>query len=216
MKTFDFYEFAGILTPGVVVLFSLSLAYPEATPFLSGHDISVGDLGLFVVLAYVAGHLVQGVGNLLESYFWKPFGGMPTNWLVQQRVCGYLNAQQLEALPKKIEQLLGFQLGKALSDLTDAEWIPTVRSIHASVQSAGRSGRVDVFNGNYGMLRGVGSAFLLAAVLCALSTLAQKWTLTFLMVGCAAVAFVRMHRFGKHYARELFIQFLQLDPRSEK
>ena len=211
MKNFDFYEFAGILAPGVVLLFAVNLTHPQVTPFLAGQQISVGSLGLFVVLAYVAGHLVQGVGNLVEGAFWKAFGGMPTSWLVQQRECGYLNAQQLHALPKKVEQHLGIGFGKPLRDLMDAEWSPTVRSIYASVQAAGRSGRVDIFNGNYGMLRGVGSAFLLAAVLCGAE---QKWTLALLMIGCAGVAFVRMHRFGKHYARELFVQFLLLKQES--
>jgi hypothetical protein len=215
MKNFDFYEFAGILTPGVVVLFAVSLTYPQATPFLVSQQISVGSLGLFVVLAYVAGHLVQGIGNLLESSFWRLFGGMPTNWVVRQRTCGYLNIQQLEALPKKIEQHLGTSFGKALRDLADTEWTPTVRAIYACVQAAGRSGRADIFNGNYGMLRGVGCAFLLAAILFALSATDQKRALILVMIGCAVVAFARMHRFGKHYARELFIQFLQLEPRKE-
>ena len=158
MKKFDFYEFTGILTPGVIVLYVISLKFPTATPFMSSQQLSVGDLGLFIVLAYVAGHLVQSLGNLVEWVFWKPFGGMPTTWVIAGRTVDYLNPQQVEALPAKVEQILGWKLGKGLGEMTEKEWTPVVRSIYAAVQAAGRSGRVDVFNGNYGMLRGVGSA----------------------------------------------------------
>lgn len=216
MKKFDFYEFTGILVPGVILLYALSLRFPEVTPFMSSQQLSVGDLGLFIVLSYVTGHLVQSVGNFVEWVFWKPFGGMPTNWVIAGRTPGYLNPQQVEALPSKVEQILGWKPGKALSEMTQKEWNPLVSSIYASVQAAGRSGRVDVFNGNYGMLRGVGSSLLVAAALCVIGKGEVYWGAVVAVVALAAVALVRMFRFGRHYARELFIQFLQLEPRREK
>ena len=193
MKKFDFYEFTGIL---------------------SSQQLSVGDLGLFIVLAYVAGHLVQSLGNLVEWVFWKPFGGMPTTWVIAGRTVDYLNPQQVEALPAKVEQILGWKLGKGLGEMTEKEWTPVVRSIYAAVQAAGRSGRVDVFNGNYGMLRGVGSALLVAAGLCLVGAGEAQWIAAGAVLALATLALVRMSRFGRHYARELFIQFLTLKPES--
>lgn len=216
MKQFDFYEFTGILTPGVILLYAVSLKFPAVTPFMSSQQLSVGDLGLFIVLAYVAGHLVQSLGNLVEWIFWKPFGGMPSNWVVAGRTPGYLNPQQVEALPAKVAEILKWNLGKALSEMVEKEWKPVVGSIYAAVQAAGRSGRVDVFNGNYGMLRGVGSALLMAAVLCVVGKGDAHWGAAGAVAALTALALVRMFRFGRYYARELFIQFLQLEPRKEK
>ncbi len=67
MRPFDFYEFAGVIAPGAVVLYVLWLILPDVAPFLTTRELSIGSLGLFVILAYVAGHLVQAVGNGLEK-----------------------------------------------------------------------------------------------------------------------------------------------------
>ncbi len=214
MKKFDFYEFTGILTPGVILLYAVSLTVPAVTPFMASAQLSVGDLGLFIVLAYVAGHLVQSLGNLVEWVFWKPFGGMPSNWVIAGRTPGYLNGQQVEALPGKVTEILKWNLGKALADMTEKEWRPVVGSIYAAVLAAGRSGRVDVFNGNYGMLRGVASGLLVAAVLCLVRQGGPQWWAAAAVGALTALALVRMFRFGRHYARELFIQFLLLRPDS--
>ncbi len=48
------------------MIFGLSYFFPEIGILLHGKEISFGDLGLFVILAYVAGHLAQGVGDFIE------------------------------------------------------------------------------------------------------------------------------------------------------
>jgi hypothetical protein len=54
----SFYEQLGIVIPGSVLMFGLTLYYP-ALQLITGKDgLSVGDLGLFVLIAYAAGHLV--------------------------------------------------------------------------------------------------------------------------------------------------------------
>src|SRR6266487_3369807 len=62
MKKFDFYEFAGVLCPGAVVVFGLAKLHPQLAPLIVKDDVSLGDLGFFVILSYVAGRLVLGVG----------------------------------------------------------------------------------------------------------------------------------------------------------
>ncbi len=126
MKKFDFYEFTGILVPGVILLYALSLRFPEVTPFMSSQQLSVGDLGLFIVLSYVSGHLVQSVGNFVEWVFWKPFGGMPTNWVIAGRTPGYLNPQQVEALPSKVEQILGGPAAGAMLEIVPGVLVPNI------------------------------------------------------------------------------------------
>lgn len=204
MKTFDFYEFAGVLCPGVVVLFAAALIVPEFGPILRDQSVTVGDLGLFVVLSYVAGHLVQAFGNLLENRIWMAFGGMPSDW-VRTGKHSLLSNQQIATVAERVKD----QTGKPLGELTDKEWYAVTRSVYVAVSAAGRAGRIDTFNGNYGLFRGLTAAFLFSAVM-VLATCACKWGAVVILLACALLAATRMHRFGVHYARELFIQFLRL------
>ena len=211
MKTFDYYEFTGVLTPGVVALYIFSRISPASAPFIhDAKDFTLGQLGLFVILAYVAGHLVQALGNLVEKMFWKPFGGMPTNWLLQKRQ-KLLSDAQVAALPDKVEELTGVTLSKAISDLADRDWFPITRQMYAAVAAAGRAQRVDTFNGNYGLFRGVGTACLLCAGFNMVIHGPAGWPLSVGLLIAAILALARMFRFGRHYARELFVQFLQVD-----
>jgi len=204
MKTFDFYEFAGVLCPGVVALFSASVIFPRFSPFVRDQSISVGTLGLFVVLSYVAGHLVQALGNLLEPLIWRLFGGTPTDW-VRTRRRTLLTDQQNAAVEERIK----IQTGKPLSSTTQNEWHSAVRSIYAAVANSGHAARIDVFNGNYGLFRGLATAFLLSAVSILVSPL-FRWSAFVFLFACALLAIYCLRRFGIHYARELFVQFLQL------
>ena len=54
MRTFDFYEFAGVLCPGVVLPYSAALIIPEFAPIPRDQSVFLGDLGLFSVLMTVA------------------------------------------------------------------------------------------------------------------------------------------------------------------
>ena len=204
MKTFDFYEFTGILCPGVVVIFSAAVIVPDFSPILRDQSVTVGDLGLFVVLSYVAGHLVQAFGNLWETGIWRMFGGMPTDW-VRTRKGTLLSAQQIAVVDARLKD----QTGKALAELTEKEWFAVTRSVYAAVSAAGRAARVDTFNGNYGLFRGLSAAFLFSAVM-VLATFAFKWSTVVILLACSLLAITRMRRFGVHYARELFVEFLRL------
>jgi hypothetical protein len=204
MKTFDFYEFTGVLCPGVVVLFAVALIVPAFGPVLLDHSVTFGDLGLFVVLSYVAGHLVQALGNLLEVGIWWMFGGMPSDW-VRTGKHPLLSAAQVALVMERTKD----QCGKPLGELTVGEWYAVTRSIYAAVNKAGMAGRVDTFNGNYGMFRGLVAAFLFSAALVAVVG-PCNWTAIAILLVCALLAITRMRRFGVHYSRELFVQFLRL------
>jgi len=208
VRTFDFYEFAGVLCPGVVLLYSAAMIIPEFAPIARDQSVSLGGLGLFVVLSYVAGHLVQAFGNLLESGIWWVFGGMPTDW-VRTRKHSLLADQQIAS----IEQRLMDQMGKPLASLTREDWYAVTRSAYAAVSNAGRAARVDTFNGNYGLFRGLFAAFLFSALM-TVATFSFKWHTVVILLACALLATYRMRRFGVHYGRELFGQFLRLDDKA--
>jgi hypothetical protein len=68
----NFYDFAGVLAPVAVAVYGLARTYPELGQFVRDEKISFGELGLLLILAYVAGHLLQSLGNLIERAFNNP------------------------------------------------------------------------------------------------------------------------------------------------
>lgn len=71
----------------------------------------------------------------------------------------------------------------------------------------GKPDRVDTFNGNYGLNRGLASACVLLACIAATQ---QSWGSFALLVVLSLVYGYRAYRFGVHYGRELYIQFLTI------
>lgn len=84
MKKPTFYEQVGIVIPGAVFLFGLLFYFPPLRDLLAKDNVTVGQLGIYVLLSYAAGNLVAALGNLGEN-LWLLAGGMPTDWLVKNR-----------------------------------------------------------------------------------------------------------------------------------
>ena len=210
MRKFDFYETVGVIAPGSVLVFGLMQIYPELQK-LQKDGITFGEFGLFLILAYVGGHLVQTVGNGVEYLWWKLYGGMPTDWARSGKEGEFVD-QQNERLPAKLKELLQIEVPDRMEGVTAKRWFAITHQIYVAVEKAGRSRRVDIFNGNYGMFRGLTAALLvvLAAVLMHFGR--GAFSSCVLLVGFAALALMRMHRFGIHYARELFVQFVSTTP----
>ncbi|HCR66526.1 MAG TPA: hypothetical protein DIW38_08445, partial [Oceanicaulis sp.] len=66
---FEAYDYIGVIVPGSILVVTASLLFPEWTSLL-GASITLGDLGLVLILAFLAGHLLQAVGNLWETIVW--------------------------------------------------------------------------------------------------------------------------------------------------
>ena len=206
MNKFEYYEFVAILIPGVILLYGLSLIFNEIKPFL-GQDISIGEFGLFFILAFAFGHLLQAFGNALESVYWKIQAGMPTDW-VRSEKHGLLGNLQKEQLEKKARDYFGMP-GFSFSKTNSGDWASLVRRIYSAVEKGGQNRRADIFNCTYGLFRGLSVSFLLLAVSILFKAL-FCWPWSILCLVLFAISIYRMHRFGRNYARELFIQFLQL------
>src|SRR5206468_10104956 len=81
-----------------------------------------------------------------------------------------------------------------------------VGEVYSVVVDAKRASRVDIFNGNYGLMRGLSAAILV--LLIASAATARGLPVAAALVLALLLALQRMHRFSRHYARELFVQFV--------
>lgn len=61
------HEISSIMLPGLFFLYCFNLIDPQIGNF-TAKDLSIGALIVLLLLSYVVGHFVQGVGNLIETY----------------------------------------------------------------------------------------------------------------------------------------------------
>jgi hypothetical protein len=207
MQKLSFYDQVGIVTPGAVFLFGLMFYIPALSDVLAKNGVSLGGLGIFVIIAYAIGHLLAAVGNVIEKFYWYAQGGMPSNWVVgaNPRLLAGAQLAKLEAL---IVSRLGLSLAP-LRELNQEAWHPIFRQIYSAVERDGKRERADAFNGNYGLNRGLCAAALALAVAVLIQAPSQ-WAVALGLFATSLVYLYRAHRFGVHYAREVFNQFLLL------
>lgn len=201
--TFDFYEYAGVIIPGAALTLGLLLFFPEGRALFTKDGVTFGEFGLFVVVAYAAGQLVQGIGNLVEWLWWRPWGGMPSKRVLAGH---YLTPEQRKRLIEALKK--DPKVNRDLETADKAEYSGIVREVYAIVSTAGKTARVDTFNGNYGLLRGLAAAFL-ALIIVAIVVSEGLYVIAVLVI-LLLLAVQRMHRFAVHYATELFTQYLLL------
>jgi len=209
IRQLDFYEFTGVIAPGTIALLAAGLIWPDHLGGILKLDVTVGGLGLGLLLAYVAGHLLQAVGNLLEAGWWGLLGGWPSD-APRTGKSGLLSEAQLAQLQERLRSDFGFKGISLGPDLPVKSWRPIFRQIYAKVHAAGRDDRAHTFNGNYGMFRGIASAAIVAAIAILFARGWPAWPVAAGFLAAAGLALFRMHRFAKHYARETYVQFLVL------
>jgi hypothetical protein len=205
MHKVTFYEQVGIIIPGSVIVFGLVLYYPELKLLTTKDAFSVGELGLFVLIAYAAGHLIAAIANALEKLFWRVAGGMPSDWVTCDPPA-LLSTEQVENLRTSVGTRLNVAIDK-MAGLDRKKWWPISRQIYADVGKNGKPERIDTFNGIYGMNRGLASSCL---VLVVFALAHADWLIAAGLFGAACIYGYRAYRFGVHYARELYLQFLVL------
>lgn len=199
MRTFDFYEFVGVLAPGTIAMFLATLLFGQTI----GEDPvpqNLGGLGIYIIIAYVIGHLVQALARGVEVVYWHLWKGMPTDWPVTrpQWAAGRGAISSICRMTGKTHPGANKQ-GDQLGD-----WHAMVRQARSTLYAIGRASRVQVFNGNYGMFRGLLTVLMVAAVTAWWTTEVDPAVAFLTLLGLAFLAERRMHRFAIHYATELF------------
>jgi hypothetical protein len=207
---FNFYDYAGFIAPGTVLLLGFLYFIPNLGSFEKGLPETNGfaGLGMFVLIAYVAGHIVEGIAIPFEWIFWKACGGRPTKWIRSGRI---LTRNQRDRLCEAVTRRFGDNL--RLLD-KDKEYDAVIRQIRAFVSTGGRSSFTERLNGNYGLSRGIATSSL---ILIALYGVVWFYfgpmpfgPAIILVIGLFA-GVVRMYQSHRVWAMELFAEFLNLE-----
>ena len=207
VKALDPYEYVGVVAPGAVVAVALFAVWPQAKEALLTKDLSLGEFGVFLVCAFVLGHIVQAVGSMLEWLIFKPTG-IPTDWLRRSKTALISASQRLRLDEKlKVQQGADFSIESTSED----DWYAITREIYASISGADRAKRVDAFNRTYGLMRGI-TAALIGATIWFLVTRWSQWAWPATTAALAVLALFRMVQFAILYARELFVQYVNCQP----
>ena len=205
MNKMTFYEQVGIVIPGSVLMIGLLFYFPALNALVTKDGVTLGQFGIFLLLSYAAGHFIAALGNVLESVLWRPFGGMPSDWITK-RQSSLLSPEQIAALETKVTTRLNLTIGK-LPGMNPKVWWPISRQVYADVGKNGKVERIDTFNGNYGLNWGLSAACVTLAIVAAIQV---QWHVVIGFLVLAVVFAYRAYRFGVHYARELYLQFLVL------
>src|SRR5262249_10612645 len=212
------YEIFGYLLPGMVLLTSLLLLFWAiffSTPTLT-FDLKTTEVWLaFLIFSYVAGHMGQAVGNLIQ----KRLKSAETLVLGQN---GELSPEVLKACKAKAAKAYEVDTA-ALSDY----WL--VRLCDDAVLRAGKLGEREIFQYREGFYRGtaVGFAALTVASLAfmvrlwfvdghSLKIVGADWSLTpwqfffvaLVAAGFTVLAFLRYRRFGSYRVTHAMLGFL--------
>jgi len=200
-----FYEQVGIIIPGSILLLGVLFFEPALRELFGKESGGFGQLGAFAVLAYAAGHVVAAIGNVGEKLLWGSFGGMPTRWITRtpQKL---LSTEQVGLVASRVRSRLGISV-ETVVGLDGQQWWLISRQIYTDVSKYGMPDRVDAFNGNYGLNRGLASAMLALTIL---ALTQSAWLIAGGLICLCVVYVYRTYLFGVHYARELYLQFVEL------
>lgn len=202
-KIFDAYEYVAVVAPGALVSLGLLTTLPALKPLL-GDKPSLGEFGLFLIVAFAVGHGVQAFGNLWEALLWRCFG-RPTDAVLRPGA-KLLTPAQLDALARCASEMEGREL--VFREISRTEWRMVVMRAYSRVRAADAAQRVDAFNRTYGLLRALSVAFLLLGVWLVGSRADVRLTLLVFIFGIALT--YRMFRVSVYYARALFLSFIDL------
>ena len=208
-QLFELYEILALILPGSVMLYGVSKLYPQLMLFPLDSDFSAGQFGVFVLLAYAVGHIVQVLGGFVE-FIWRNLRGDPMDWFQKGKKPLVLD-HQIANLEEKVAKLLGIRDDNFhLNNLTRKEWLNMIKQMQISVEIAGRTGRLDKFQAIYMMCRGLIATLLVLSFASAITVPLEYWYTPYILLLFAFILFYRMIRFERNSVRELFIQFLQL------
>jgi hypothetical protein len=210
VKEFNLYDILGVLAPGAVVTVGLMTIFPDTLPVLAKENLSAGDLGFMVLLSYVIGNLVAALGNFLERGYWRFRGGWPTD-RAHQRDGKILEAREIDCLQEKLRSQCLIGPSEKLEGLANKDWWAITRRIYVGLAAKSAARRIDIFNAQYGMNRGIAAGFVVLIVMLLFQSRLHCWRVQAVLAACTVLSFYRMERFARHYTAELLRSYLTED-----
>lgn len=204
-SAFDPYEIGGFIAPGSVVALLILREAPSLRDLI-GTQTGWGDLGLFVIAAFVLGHMIGAVGSLAYQAAF-PHGRLPTDW-VRNENQRLITAAQRRALTARVSAMEGTPVD--LAEIDAASWHAMAERAYLRLHAAGRSDRIDVQTRNFAVVRNLTVAFALW-LLWLLLMHRDEALLIVLMLALMAAAVAWLRAFGIEYARTLLLAFIDLD-----
>jgi cytochrome b subunit of formate dehydrogenase len=64
MDKINLYEYSGIICPGAIFLTGVYLLHSDF--FHNIQELRLGEFGLFIILSFCIGHIIQGIANIFE------------------------------------------------------------------------------------------------------------------------------------------------------
>ena len=197
-KEFSFYEFVGIIVPSVIFLYTAQLVIEFAYQKQIVDFGKIGETTIFIIVCYGFGHILQSLGSIFENGLWFIYGGMPTKWLSKKNTFG--NTLFDNVLNQKILDKAKLKFGDGISDYG--------RLSYNLIFLKEKTARIDIFNGNYSLFRGLSVSFLLITIMCGYFF---SWQITALVTIPFFLSISRMIRFAKYYATETFRTFYNIE-----
>jgi hypothetical protein len=202
MKEFSLYDMLGVLAPGAVVTVGIITLFPEAAAVLANKSFTVGEFGIVLLASYVLGNLVAGLGNFLESAYWKIRGGHPTDSAIRSG-CDLIHTREQKALQERLQANRFIGADECLADLAPRDWKGLTRRMYIELENRKATRRIDLFNAQYGMNRGIAAGFIALVALVIFNAGLAAWRIELILAACTALACYRMERFSRYYTGEL-------------
>ncbi len=214
---FDAYEFLAVIPSGLVLLLGLYFIVAGAPhdlealgTTLKGLNTSVGDLGLILILAFVAGQLVRALTRVWDRAAWKQLGGLPTDRMLDAKTTRLDPAQYGRLIAALHKHAI---LSAQQSEIPKNERSIVTREIYAFLSKDKHTDRVDAFNRTGGLFTGLVTAFVILAV----ASLKVVWGTdpALLLIPAALLLLAALSGYGAYesgldYGREMVTQFLAL------
>ena len=151
--------------------------------------------------------MVAALGHCLERVWWKLSAGSLTE-RARKPNSAILTRREQDATQRKLVELKVLNETESIGSLTREDWWGVTRRIYTHVEDCDATRRIDLFNAQYGMNRGIAAALLILICIVQIRFGLGYWKLQLVLIAGALLALYRMGRFSSYYATELFRQFL--------
>lgn len=208
---FDPYEFVAVAIPGALPTLTISLLVPEVAAVVMANGVDLGAFGIFLIVSFVVGHVVQLIGTVIEQ-----IEGFMTLGSIDLAVRDERRPTHSEQWGRFIVRINAAGISGE-TGITNKTWPGIRREVYARLAAGGRTERIDIFNRTYGLCRGMVAGAIISAGVTTFLGGDNKWQLSTMIIVCLALPlYVRMRRFSKYYLNEVVSQFLSLAPDQPK